>query len=182
MSLDRCEAALSRDRHPLAVTAILGPPMVVALVLCGLEIYRVIRPDAALFAGQPPASFADAIWQGDVEGAYTFIRNGQDPNALIPVEHSGFSDGQPIRVSPLVLAVAAGQANSVAMLLGAGIRMDLPDNRLAICLARELGNDEVREALQLGAPAAPLACPENVLAAVRHPIETSVPSPASRIR
>jgi hypothetical protein len=168
MSLGRSEAALRADRHTLAVIAILGPPIVVALVLCGLEMYRAFMPDAALFAREPPASFADAIWQGDVEGAYTFIRNGQDPNALIPVENPGFT-AEPTRVSPLVLAVAAGQANAVAMLLSAGIRMDLPDNRLAMCLARERGNEEVREALQLDAPAAPLACPQNVLAAARHP-------------
>jgi len=161
---------MRRDHHLLAVTAILGPPIVVALALCGAEIYRAISPGASLFAGEQAASLADAILQGDVEGAYAFIRNGQDPDALIPVEDSDFADGELVRISPIVLAVAAGQANEVTMLLSAGVHMDLPDNALARCLARERGNDEVREALQLGSTTAPLACPENALAAARHPL------------
>lgn len=134
-----------------------------ALVLCGLAGYRAIRPDAALFAGQPPASLADAILHGSVEQAYAFIRDGQDPNALLAVEDRDFAGGARRHVSPMVLAVAARQANTATMLLGAGARLDLPDNMLAICLARELDNDEVREALQAFSPPGQVSCPEHAL-------------------
>jgi hypothetical protein len=153
--LDRFEESMSY--------LILAPAVLVALALCGMEAYRAIRPDAALFAAPPVESLADAILHGSVEQAHAFIRDGRDPNAAITVQDPEIAGGGAVTVTPLVLAVAAGQANAVHMLLGAGARMDLPENVLAICLAEETGDEEILEALRPPPGAPPLTCPERVL-------------------
>ena len=150
-------------RFPLAACLMLAPPVLVTLALCALEGYRVVHPDAELFAGRPASSLADAILHGSVEQAYTFIRAGQDPNALITVQDPDFAGGRSMRVSPMVLAVAARQANAVTMLLSAGARVEVPGNALAICLAEELDDAEVREVLERVAHAPSVRCPEHVL-------------------
>ncbi len=139
------------------------PPLFVALALCAVEGYRLVRPDAELFVLRPQSSLANAILHGTVEQAFAFIRDGQDPNALIAVQDPDFAHDRPMQVSPMVLAVAARQANVVTMLLGAGARIELPANALALCLADELGDDEVRGVLR-PLQKDPLArCPEHVL-------------------
>ena len=151
-------------RFPLPAWLMLVPPVLVALALVVLEGYRAISPDAELFAGPPPASsLADAILHGTVEQAYAFIRDGQDPNALVTVQDASVAGGTLLHVSPLILAVAAQDANAVTMLLSAGARIDLPDNALALCLAEELEDDETREVLRRLPKATSVQCPEHVL-------------------
>lgn len=140
---------------------ILAPAVVVAMGVCALEGYRTVRPDSRLFTLAPAASLADALLHGTVEQAYAFIRLGADPNAALTVEDPVLAGGRRVSVSPMVLAVAAGNENAALMLLGSGARLDLPGNLLAICLAEELADPDVLEALP--PVASPLECPEHVL-------------------
>jgi hypothetical protein len=78
-----------------------------------------------------------------VERAYDFIRAGQDPNAPVVVTDPNYTDGRPITVSPLMLAVAARDTNIALMLLNFGARLDRPQNARALCLARQTGNEEM---------------------------------------
>jgi hypothetical protein len=119
------------------------PAVAAALGLTAIEVYRVADPAAALF-GEPPArSIAEAIRRGrGVEQVYAFIRSGLDPNERVTVRDSDYTGGETIEVSPLLLAVASRDANVVQMLLEHGVRLDLPQNRYAWCLARDMGHDE----------------------------------------
>jgi hypothetical protein len=123
---------------------IAAPAIASAVALSGIEAYRLIEPEAALFGGPPPASLAESIADGfGVEQTYQFIRAGQDPNAPIPVNHPDYTEGAAITASPLLLAVAAEDGSAVLMLLSFGARLDLPQNRHVECLARELRNGEI---------------------------------------
>jgi hypothetical protein len=140
--------AQSTPRARLVATLIAAPAVFVTIALAGIEAYRLIRPDAALFGGPPPQSLADAITGGfGVEHVYTFIRAGQDPNAPMTVNAPNYTDGRSVTVSPLMLAVAGRDSSSVRMLLNFGARLDLPQNRLASCLAKAMNNDEMIEIL-----------------------------------
>ncbi|MNC87641.1 hypothetical protein D3C83_33780 [compost metagenome] len=46
-----------------------------------------------------------------------------------------------------MLAAAVGDSSAVRMLLSFGARLDLPQNRSAECLAREIGNREIETIL-----------------------------------
>ena len=139
---------------------IAAPALAVALVLPVLEAYRLVEPEAPLFGGPPPSSLADAITRGyPVEWAYAFVHAGQDPNAPIAVNAPDYTAGTPVTVSPLVLAVAAGQGNTVLMLFNFGARLDLPQNLVAPCLAQAIGNQEVIGILaRYGPPGPPVPC------------------------
>ena len=154
---------MPRDTRNVTVATwlLLAPAVVVALGVCAVEGYRMIRPDSTLFALPPVESLADALLHGTVEQAYAFIRRGADPNAALTLEDPAFGGGRRVSVSPMVLAVAASNENAVLMLLSSGARLDLPENLLAICLAKELDDAELLELLP--PVAAPLQCPERVL-------------------
>lgn len=136
-------------RRQSALAAIVTvPALVAALLISATAAYHAIDADAPLFDGPPPASLADAITRGyGVERVYPFIRAGQDPNAPVPVDNPDYTGGARIMASPLMLAVAARQGNIVRMLLNFGARLDLPQNRMAWCLAKEIGNREVEDVL-----------------------------------
>ena len=151
------------QRVPPLAQVILAPAIAVAIAMCAVEGYRAARPEAALFALPPVASLADAILHGSVEQAYSFIRNGQDPNATITVQDPDFAGGPTMAVTPLVVAVESRQDNVVAMLLSAGARLDLPGNVAAICLAEERDDAEMREVLRPKPGASSIQCPEHVL-------------------
>jgi len=140
------------DRISLAALLIAAPAVVAALAVSALEGYRLARPEA--FVPAPASSLAEAIQHQGVEAAYAFIRAGQDPNAPIAVTN----DGRVSMVSPLTLAVESRNANTVHMLLSAGARMDLPQSRLALCRATEMGEEEILEILRQAA-GAPIDCP-----------------------
>jgi hypothetical protein len=124
---------------------LIGAPAVAAAVsLCAIEVGRLVRPDWPLFGEKPPASLAEAISRGfSVEYAYVFIRNGQDPNEPIAVDNPDYDNGRSIKVSPVMLAVAARDRNVMLMLVNFGARLDLPQNRVARCLAEELGDTSI---------------------------------------
>ena len=134
---------------PAMIAACLAmPPMIVAIALAGIEVYRFIEPDAPLFGGPAPASLVESITDGfGVEQTYQFIRMGQDPNAPVRIDDEEYAGGETIQVSPLMLAVAAADGSAVRMLLSFGARLDLPQNRRAECLARELGHREIQAIL-----------------------------------
>ena len=88
-------------------------------------------------------SLAAAIQHGQVEDAYAFISTGTDPNAPIPFSDPQLTADQQVNVSPLMLAVATNNDNTVMMLLSFGARVDLPQNAMALCLARQLGHDSI---------------------------------------
>jgi hypothetical protein len=115
-----------------------------ALTLTAIEALRFADPDAALFGGPPPATLAQSIIEGfGVEQTVQFIRHGQDPNEPVPIDDVEYTGGGKVRVSPLMLAVAAGDGSALRMLLSFGARLDLPQNRYAECLARESRNPEI---------------------------------------
>ena len=123
---------------------IAAPAVVSAVALTAIETYRLIEPEAPLFGGPRPASLIESIIEGfGVEQTYQFIRAGQDPNEPMPLDHPDYTGGVGIRVSPLMLAVAAQDGSAVQMLLSFGARLDLPQNAHVECLAREIGNTEI---------------------------------------
>ena len=136
------------------------PAVVSAVSLTAIETYRLIEPEAAFFGGPPPASLTESITEGfGVEQTYQFIRDGQDPNAQIPVNQPDYTEGATVMASPLLMAVAAGDPSAVLMLLSFGARLDLPQNRHVECLAKELHNDEIVKLLADGrGETAPPAC------------------------
>jgi len=119
-----------------------------------------VGPPARSGDASPAGSLADAIADGDVERAYAFIRAGQDPNATIPFSHPDLTGDRQVMVSPLLLAVATHRDNVVSMLLSFGARLDLPQNKFAVCLAQQTGDKQIAEILmKLGGPAAKVECP-----------------------
>jgi hypothetical protein len=120
-----------------------APAVALAVTLTGIETYRLIEPHALLFGGSPPETLAESILDGfGVEETVQFIRRGQDPNEPIAIDDTEYTGGGRAYVSPLMLAVAAGDGSAVRMLLSFGARLELPQNRYAECLARESRNPE----------------------------------------
>jgi hypothetical protein len=114
--------------------------------------------------GLPPAgpgtafvySLADAIARDDVQQAYGFLREGQDPNEPIAVEHQVLTGGRTLPVLPLTWAVATDSRQAVMMLLGHGATAE----PRAVCLAETLGREEMVEILRrYGPPLSSGNCP-----------------------
>ena len=135
-------AAASSRRRWLTI-ALAGPAIAIAVDIIALESYRVIQPQSILFTEPPASSLADALMHREVELAYAFIHDGADPNAMLVVEDAGLTGGQAVEVSPLMLAVASQNRNALMMLLSAGADVTLAANRLASCLAHELGETDL---------------------------------------
>jgi hypothetical protein len=133
-----------RQRNVLEAI-IVAPAVLAALWLTGIEGYRMVQPESSLFRREEAlTSLAQAITVCcRVEDAYAFIRAGQDPNELLTIDNPDYTGGGSIMVSPLILAVAAGNGSVVQMLIDFGARPELPQNRLAGCLAQELGQAEM---------------------------------------
>jgi hypothetical protein len=139
---------------------IAAPAVIAAIGLAGLEAYRQLDADAALFGGPAPRSVAESIAGGyGVEETYAFIREGLDPNAVFAFSDPDHTEGVQVSVSPLMLAIAAGDSSAVRMLLTFGARLDLPSNRLAPCLARELQHAEIIAILDGATGGQPTECP-----------------------
>lgn len=150
---------IGRRRHLLAAL-IATPTILTALGVTALEAWRFHRPDSPLFVTPRVDSLADAIANDDVRRAYEFIRAGQDPNDLIAVRHPVLTDGRLVQVSPLLWAVATKSRQAVLMLLGFGARIDATSERQAVCLAEQLGRDDIAEVLELhGGHLSPEPCP-----------------------
>ena len=148
------------SRRTIVAAAVAAPGIAAAIGLAGMSLYARVNPDAPLFGGPPPPSMAESIaGRSGVEQTFAFIRAGQDPNALIVVRHDDYTGGADVRVSPLMLAVAARDSSAVRMLLSFGARLDLPQNRLAPCLADDIGNAEIVEIFAAERGGEPLVCP-----------------------
>ena len=152
------------DLPTVAALVTLVPAIAATLLVIALEAGRARQPDDPLFDGPPPISMARAILDGDVEGAFAFVQAGRDPNLPVDATLADSSTGREhrVRITPLVLAVAAGDANNVSMLLGAGVDMMRPENQLALCLARERRNEPLVTLLTHAVPGEP-ACPARAL-------------------
>lgn len=132
----------------LIAAGLVVPAAAFAVMLTSVEVYRAVEPSAPLFGGPPPGSLAESILGGyGVEETYQFIRAGGDPNAPVRVAHEDYTGRVAIDVSPLMLAVAVGDSSAVRMLLSFGARLDLPQNRPAECLAREIQHREIEAVL-----------------------------------
>lgn len=129
----------------LMAGVIVLPAIVAAVWLSGVEGYRALRPDSPVFETEVPLmSLAQAITECcRVEDAYAFISAGQDPNEPITIDDPEYTGGGSITVSPLMLAVAAGNGSVVQMLISFGAEPGLPQNRLLGCLAQESGQTEM---------------------------------------
>ena len=123
----------------------------------GLPLYE--SSDAA----EPPAmptTFVQALGTRSVEQAYVFIRQGQNPNTLIRFRDDIRTGGQEVLVSPLMIALAGSDDNTAMMLLSFGASMDYAPNRRAVCLAREMGMDDIADLLlSTGRPGPEVDCP-----------------------
>jgi hypothetical protein len=158
-------------RLQVMAVAVGSPAVLVAAILVGVGACRVVAPEAPLFGDPPARSIVEAITRGyGVEQAYAFIRDGQDPNALVDVDDDDYTGRREMRVSPLMLAVAARDTNTVQMLLNFGARLDLPQNRDAWCFANVLGDAATAAVLsQAGAPVA-AHCPVEVVGSQQPPL------------
>ena len=127
------------DAPAAAALVVLLPAVAAALALVALEAGRARQPEDPLFDGPPPRSLARAILDDDVQGAFAFFRNGQDPNLPVDAALPDATTGRDraVHMTPLVLAVSAGNMNSVHMLLSVGVDMTRPENQLALCVARQ---------------------------------------------
>ena len=137
------------------------PAIAAAVGLGSVEAYRLATPDAPLFGDPQPRSLADAIThRRGVEAAYPFIRDGQDPDALILVDDEDYTGGGERSVSPLIAAIASRDSNVVQMLLNFGARLDRPQNGDAWCFARALADETMQNVLAAaGSDTNPDRCP-----------------------
>lgn len=139
---------------------IAAPAVICALGFGAIEAGQfvglaMLRDDAV------PTSLADAIVAHDAQAAYAFVRAGQDPNTPIAFSDHVLTGDRQVMVSPLLLAVATNSDNTVRMLLSFGVRMELPGNRVAACLANRPGHEEIaRIIVHDTGPASKVECPD----------------------
>lgn len=135
-----------------------APAVAGALWFAATDVSGLPSPSAATTGFD---SIADAIQRGQVEDAYAFVSTGTDPNAPIPFRDPQLTADLEVNVSPLMLATATNNDNAVMMLLSFGARMDLPQNALAICLARRLGHHDIADMILRDVKPAPtVTCPQ----------------------
>ena len=147
---------MERIAWMLAAPAVIG-----ALWIASTEVRDLTAAGSASAQAPVFASIADAIQHGEVEDAYAFVSAGADPNAPMAFSDAELTSGRPVMISPLMLAVSSHKENTVMMLLSFGARMDLPQNELAVCLARRLRYDELAAMILRDAKPAPaVTCPE----------------------
>jgi hypothetical protein len=121
-----------------------GPAVAVAAIVVVLETYRAIQPDSILFVEPPAVSLAEALEHREVEVAYSLIRNGADPNATLAVADAALTAGK--RVDAVSADACRCQPQPQCrgrVLLSAGVRVDLPANLFAACLAHDLGENDL---------------------------------------
>lgn len=146
-------------RAHLVTWLMAAPALVGALGLAAIEGGGLMRPASPLTAPPPGRSFADTLRNGSVEEAYAHVKAGQDPNAPLPFRDPDLTAGREVMVTPLLVAVAAGQANTVMMLLSFGADLDAPGNARAACLADRLGHDDIAAGIRRnGRPLVDVPC------------------------
>ena len=137
----------------VAAWLVLGPAMAATALIVVLEAGRARTPRDPLFAAPQPRSLAQAILEGDTEGGFALLLAGQDVNRAIESSVPGAPSDRVFTVTPLVIAAAAHDSNNVRMLMSAGADLSRPENRLAVCLARERGFDDIVAILAPAVPA-----------------------------
>ena len=90
-----------------------------------------------------------------MEDAFASIRAGRDPNE--PIEYR--DGGRTFRATPLVLAVAQRDSNTVMMLLSFGADPEVTLNHFARCLADSLGDAEIAHIMREATPGLREECP-----------------------
>jgi hypothetical protein len=88
-------------------------------------------------------SLAEAIQHREVEQAYAFVRAGQNPNELVSFRDSTLTGDRTVKISPLMLAAATHSDNALMMLLAFGAEPSLPQNRFALCVAKQFGDGDI---------------------------------------
>lgn len=151
--------------HTLIVALMALPVLVTTLAVGATDVWRWRRP-AAAFGGRVAYSFADAVEHGDgLMDVYAFIRDGQDPNAPIPVRHPSLTGDRQVLVSPLLWAVAMQRNDVALMLLGLGSRPEKTADRMSACVADALGNADLAALLRHYGNALPHeGCPDALTA------------------
>lgn len=138
---------------------IAAPACAGALAVMLLATGRVFPTESLIATAHQRGTFADALAGYAVEEAYSFVRAGYDVNAAIRFRSAAVTDDREVYASPLLIAVAARRDNSVRMLLSFGARPDLPQNRMAACLADQLGETEVARIIR-AAQSVEVRCPQ----------------------
>jgi hypothetical protein len=156
MTVGHTAPVARRDLVPLLIAA---PAILVACLTVALEGNRFAEP---LMKAPDAGTFAEAIRAGDYERAFEFVRAGQDPNTPILFRDADFTANREIMVTPLLIAVATHADNTVRMLMSAGVNIDAPGNRYALCLADRLGDTTIAEVITHdgGPAAATMKCPD----------------------
>lgn len=144
------------DRLALLIAA---PVLAGTLGVLAIEGYRVLQPGSVLFVETPPPSLVEAIRAGGLETAHAFLLAKADPNQLTPFRDDALTEGRTVLASPLMVAVAARNGAAALMLLAFGVRMDLPQNAQAACLAQDLNETALADAIRRdGRPVSTPAC------------------------
>ena len=120
------------------------PTLAVGLGLAAIELGGPLLFPPRQVVSASADTLADALRRRSLEDAFASIRAGRDPNE--PIEYR--DGGRTIIATPLVLAVAQRDPNTVLMLLSFGADPALTRNRLARCLADRLGHTEVAEIMR----------------------------------
>jgi len=145
-------------RRSMAAVSMAAPAVVVAAWIVSFELAL----DPPYRIPEPTSSFSDAVQADAIERAFGHIRSGEDPNAPVPFRDDALTGGREIMLTPMLIAVAADNTDSVSMLMSSGVRMDAPGNRFAVCLARRMGHGElaVKIVEEAGPETAPTTCPD----------------------
>ena len=136
-------------RTGLLAALLAAPAVVAALGLGTTEAYRLVQPEAPALP-QPGPAVASASHYSRVRRR-TCLRVYQrraGSKRADPFNGMEYTGGTSISVSPLLLAVAARNMNVVSMLISFGARLDLPQNSLAVCLAQDIGEEDIAEAIE----------------------------------
>lgn len=144
-----------QDPRRFVVLLMVLPTFAGALGLATIEISGLpfFRPRPVVSASAD--ALADALRRRSMEDAFASIRAGRDPNE--PIE---YRDGErTIRATPLVLAVAQRDSNTVRMLLSFGADPEVTLNHFARCLADSLGHAEIAHIMREATPGLREECP-----------------------
>jgi hypothetical protein len=142
------------DPRYFVVLLMVLPTFAGALGLATIEMSGLFFQTRPVVSASADA-LADALRRRSMEDAFASIRAGRDPNE--PIEyHDG---GQTVRATPLVLAVAQRDSNTVMMLLSFGADPELTVNHFARCLADSMGDPEVARIMHEATPEPREGCP-----------------------
>jgi len=123
-------------RINLIVAALLTVALGSAALMTRTAWHRI---EASSRAPEPPGTLLEAVGSGEVSLTHLFLSRGADPNGAASFTERKMTGGRAQIVTPLLVAAARRDENMIRMLLSFGARLDLPQNRLAGCLAHLRG-------------------------------------------